>query len=93
MKSTWSPEHGALVKSSYASTPFDDLPFFGGRKIKETGNSEIASLLIDAGIPGASTITTVGRKISNSMTRTWKRSPRRRLTRPWLISWGCPREH
>jgi hypothetical protein len=54
MKSTWSPEHGSLVKSSYASTPFDDLPFFGGRKIKETGNSEIASLLIDAGIPGAS---------------------------------------
>lgn len=53
-KNTWNADKQTLVKSGYASTPFDDLPFFGGRKIKATGNSEIASLLIDAGIPGAS---------------------------------------
>lgn len=38
----------------HAHTPFDGLPFFGGRKINDTTNSEVANLLINAGVPGAS---------------------------------------
>ena len=54
MKSTWSPDKQTLVAGGYAHTVHDQLPFFGGRKIRDTGSSEIASLLIDANIEGAS---------------------------------------
>jgi hypothetical protein len=38
----------------HAHTPYDELPFFGDRKINDTSNSEVANLLINAGVPGAS---------------------------------------
>ena len=38
----------------HAHTAYDGLPFFGGRKINHTSNSEVADLLINAGVPGAS---------------------------------------
>jgi hypothetical protein len=40
--------------NDHAHTPFDGLPYFGGRKINDTSNSEVANLLINAGVPGAS---------------------------------------
>jgi len=54
MKATWIPEKGKLVASSHTPTNCDNEPFFGNRKIIEISSSEIANILISAGVPGAS---------------------------------------
>ena len=43
---------GKLMPTNIASTEFDHLPLPKDKKIIELNNSELASALIDAGVPG-----------------------------------------
>jgi hypothetical protein len=53
--SNWIPGAGAPLKPSHATTPYDDLPVPGGKKLGDLSRADFNRVIIDeCSIPGTS---------------------------------------